>query len=320
MSLISTCVVICSLLLGRYRINWSDFLNFITNNSNQDPLIYNILIHIRIPRALFAYLIGIALSVSGAVYQSLFQNRLVSPGVLGVNSGACVGAGISILLGTSIALRTIISFSFGILAVLLSFLIQRMSKNKTPVVLVLAGIVTCGLMDSIMGIIKYIADGKNQLASITFWMLGSLADTEMQQVLLILPFVIVCTGILLLLSWHLNAMSIGEKTAISLGINYRAERIIIVGCATLLTSITISFSGSIGWVGLIIPNIVQSIFGSDNKRSLPMVIFFGGIFMVIVDTLARSLSPSEIPLGIITGFFGALVYCFILMKKRNIAI
>ena len=313
-------VITCGfcLCIGRYSIPPKDTISFLIGNLEHDTASFNVLYHIRIPRILLSYLIGIALSASGAAYQSLFHNRLVSPGVLGVNSGACVGAGICILMGTSIAVRTITSFSTGILAAFLALLIQKCAKNKSPIVLVLAGVVVSALMNSIIGIIKYIADGKNKLASITFWMLGSIADSEINQVYLLLPFVAVCCTVILLMSWRLNAMSLGEKEALSVGINYKAERLLIICCSTLLTSVTVSISGSIDWVGLIIPNISRSVVGSDNRKMLPITILLGGIFMTIVDTLARSISPNEIPLGIITGLFGSVIYFFILISKRGI--
>lgn len=313
-------VITCGICLciGRYNIATKDVMNFLIGNLEQDTASYNVLYHIRIPRILLSYLIGVALSASGAAYQSLFHNRLVSPGVLGVNSGACVGAGICILMGSGVAMQTITSFSTGILAAFLALLIQKCAKSKSPIVLVLAGIVVSALMNSIIGIIKYIADEKNKLASITFWMLGSIADAEINQVYLLLPFVAVCCTVILLMSWRLNAMSLGEKEALSVGINYKSERLLIICCSTLLTSVTVSISGSIDWIGLIIPNISRSVVGSDNRKMLPITLLLGGIFMTIVDTLARSISPNEIPLGIITGLFGSVIYFFILISKRGI--
>lgn len=317
LTFVSIAVALICLCAGRYRFALKDVI-FVFAGDHASSTGYNVMKHIRIPRVLLSYLIGIALAVSGAAYQSLFHNRLISPGVLGVNSGACVGAGICILMGCGTVARVFFAFVFGIAAALLALGIQKISKNKSALVLVLAGIVVSALMNALIGIIKYMADGENKLASITFWMLGSIADAEISHVYFLLPFVIVCTGIILAMGWRLNAMSLGEREAMSVGINYKRERLIVICCSTLLTSVSISISGSIDWVGLIIPNIVRSLVGGDNRKILPLTILLGGIFMMIVDTLARSISPNEIPLGIITGLFGAIAYFFILISKKGI--
>lgn len=318
LSCLSIVIIVVCLCVGRYQINVSDLISVFNHNDVNNATSYNILIHIRIPRVLLAYLIGVALSVSGAAYQSLFHNKLVSPGVLGVDAGACVGAGICILLGVNVVGRTAIAFLCGIIAACLALVIQRFSKNKSALVLVLAGIVVSAFMNAIIGIIKYIADGENKLASITFWMLGSIVNAEMEQVYFLLPFVVVCTFILLAMSWRLNAMSLGEKEALSVGVSYRKERLLIICASTLITSVAVSISGSIDWVGLIIPNIARSLVGSNNQRMIPITMLLGGMFMTIVDTMARSISPNEIPLGIITGLFGAISYFFILVSKKGV--
>lgn len=316
--LLSVLTVSVCLMIGRYSIGFSDLWAFLTGTLDSNDPVYNVLLHIRIPRILLSYLVGVALAVSGAAYQSLFQNRLVSPGVLGVNSGACVGAGLCILLGAGAVVRTAAAFSFGVAAAVIALIIQKLSKSRSPLVLVLAGITVSALMNSVIGIIKYVADGQNKLASITFWMLGSISNAEMEHIYLMLPTVLICSGVIMIMSWRLNAMSLGEKEALSIGINYRANRLIIICFSTLLTSVTVSISGSVDWVGLIIPNIARSITGSDNRKLIPVAVLTGGIFMTIVDTAARSISVNEIPLGIITGLFGAIAYAFILIGKRRV--
>ena len=317
--IVSLVMMIMCLCVGRYKLSLTDIWNVIRyGKSCGDLSAYNVLVHIRLPRILISYLIGIALSVSGAAYQSLFNNRLISPGILGVDAGACVGAGICILLGVGSFGITTVAFVFGLLSAALTLMKQKVARSSSPLLLVLAGMVVGALMNSAIGIIKYLADGENKLASLTFWMLGDISGAEMKQVLWVLPVVVICTTILLLMGMRLNAISLGEKEASSLGINYKRNRMIIVCCSTLLTCMSVSIAGSIDWIGLIIPNIVRSIFGCDNKKIIPYSILFGGVFMVIVDTLARTLSPSEIPLGIITGIFGAVVYFFIIIGKKGV--
>lgn len=318
LGIISVITIFLCLCIGRYHIEINDVLSLFDLRNGTETPAKNILLHIRIPRVLLAYLIGVALSVSGAAYQGLFHNRLVSPGVLGVNSGACVGASLCILLNAGTAERITVSFLFGIVAALMALAIQKFSRNKSSLVLVLAGIVVSAFMNAMIGIIKYVADGQDKLASITFWLLGSIANAEMSHVYLVLPFVTICSAIILSMGWRLNAMSLGEKEALSVGINYKAVRLIIVLCSTLLTSVSVSISGSIDWIGLIIPNISRSIVGANHRKMLPISMLFGGIFMTIVDTVARSISPNEIPLGIITGLFGAVTYLVILLNKKGI--
>lgn len=312
---LSVFIVVLCLCIGRYDISMRDVFSFLIGKDISNGTVWNVLYHVRMPRLCVAYVIGIALAVSGAVYQTLFNNRLVSPGVLGVEAGACVGAGICILAGMSTLMVSMASFVLGVISALLAVVIQRMTRSVSTTTLVLAGIVVSALMNAIIGLIKYVADGENKLASITFWMLGDLSGAEMSDLSYLLPIVILCTMILFVMRWRLNALSLGEKEAASLGINYRTETVLVVMLATLLTSVSVSVSGTIGWVGLIIPNVARSIWGNDNKRIIPASVLLGGIFMVIVDTIARTVAPSEVPLGVITGFLGSITFVVILIKK-----
>lgn len=315
LGVISVFVILICLCIGRYKISVNDVVAALLGNEVSNGTAWNVLFHIRIPRICVAYVIGVALAVSGAVYQTLFNNRLVSPGVLGVEAGACVGAGICILAGMSTLIISITSFALGVSSALLAVLIQRMSRSSSATTLVLAGVVVSALMNAVIGLIKYVADGENKLASITFWMLGDLSGAELSDLSYLLPIVVICTVVLFIMRWRLNALSLGEKEATSLGINYKTETVVVVMLATLLTSVSVSISGTIGWVGLIIPNVARSVWGSDNKRIIPASILLGGVFMVIVDTIARTIAPSEVPLGVITGFLGAITFVAILVKR-----
>ncbi len=314
----SLIVMLACFCVGRFPVSIKELFSLIFGRGDEiRASAKNVLVHIRAPRIFLSYIIGAALSLSGTVYQNLFNNRLVSPGILGVDAGACVGAGIGILLGWGNVLVTVFSFAVGFIAAIMSVGIQKMTKSTSPVVLVLAGVVVSALMNALIGLIKFMADGQNKLASITFWMMGDLSNAEMKHVFYLMPIVLVCSVVLYMMRWRMNAVSLGEKEALSLGINYKRERLIIVMCATLLTSVSVSISGSIGWVGLIIPNVSRTFFKNDTQKLIPVSIFLGGIFMVVVDTLARTLSATEIPLGIITGFLGAIVYGVIIIKRRT---
>lgn len=315
LAVLSVFAVVLCLCIGRYDISVIDVFSFLIGSDISNGTAWNVLYHIRMQRLCVAYVIGVALAVSGAAYQTLFNNRLVSPGVLGVEAGACVGAGICILAGMGTLMISMTSFVLGIFSAFLAVVIQRMTRSASTTTLVLAGVVVSALMNAMIGLIKYVADGENKLASITFWMLGDLSGAEMSDLNYLLPVVVICTMILFVMRWRLNALSLGEKEAASLGINYKLETVLVVMLATLLTSVSVSVSGTIGWVGLIIPNVARSIWGNDNKRIIPASVLLGGIFMVIVDTIARTVAPSEVPLGVITGFLGSVTFVVILIKK-----
>lgn len=306
------CVCMC---IGRYKISLTELFGILVCQDNNNTTVYNVLYHIRIPRIMVAYIIGMALACSGVAYQSLFNNRLVSPGILGVDAGACVGAGICILLGYNSVMISFCAFLMGTVSAFLAVTIQKLARSDSTSILVLAGIIVSALMNSAIGLIKYLADTHNKLASITFWIMGDLSGAELSDLYVLLPVTVLCLSIIYFFRWRLNAFSLGVRTATSLGINYKSESLLLILCATLLTSVSVSVAGSIGWVGLIIPNVARGIYGSDNKKIIPASILLGGIFMVVVDTLARSLSPTEIPLGIITGILGAITFLYIIIQK-----
>ncbi len=287
----------------------------ITGDTEDYNQMLRILQNIRIPRSFASFMVGACLSVAGLVYQTTFNNKLVSPDILGVSSGCCVGAGIAILLGMSAGLIRIMAFVFGFIAVSIAILLPRLFRNHSALTLVLSGIIVGSFMDSILAIIKYIADRNEKLADIVFWIMGSLAGIQMDEVLSstlinIFPFII-----LLLIGWRINVISLGMEEAQSLGINYKRNRLIIIACSTLLTANCVSISGNVGWIGLVIPHIARAFVGDDARKAMPVAALCGGLFLMIVDILSRLVSVNEIPLSIITGFIGAIIYTAVLAKR-----
>ncbi len=317
------CIMI-SLMVGQY--SFIDpitlikiFLNLFGANFKLPNSYLNIIKYIRLPRTIASFLIGGALSVAGLVYQNTFNNKLVSPGILGVSSGACVGAGIAILIGVNNIFISIFAFAFGLIAVFISLLLPKFFKNKSTIILVLSGIIVGGFLDSIIGLIKYLADREEKLASITFWMMGSVTGISNEEILYVLPFIIIPFIIFIFMSNRIDVVSLGRDEAKTLGVNYNRNRLIIIICSTLLTAAAVSISGNVGWVGLVIPHIARAIVGNKSRESLPVSFFIGGTFMLIVDIFSRTLAKDDIPLSIITGIFGAIIYLFVLIKKgRNI--
>ena len=305
-----------SMSVGRYRIPFSDVIKYFTGQTVPE-LSTRVIAYLRLPRTLLAVLVGCALAVSGAIYQSAFNNKLVSPDLLGVSSGASVGACFAILLGLSGVFISLFSFVMGFIAVILTVLIAKIFKNKSNVVLLLSGIAVGGLMSSGVGLMKYLADDEMKLAEMTYWLLGDLSGTTMKEVWIMLPIVVASCIVTVLTSWRVNIVSLGAKESKALGINYNANMGILISIATILTAGAVSVSGTIGWIGLVIPNVVRLIVGSDNKKVLPLSMLLGAAFMIIVDMLARTLAPNEIPLSVITGIIGTPLFIYAIFKRRK---
>jgi iron complex transport system permease protein len=262
-------------------------------------------------------LIGSALSGAGAAYQSLFQNPMVSPDVLGASAGAGFGAAIGISFSFSFLGVTLTSFSFGIGAVAIACFISTRMRHDPAFGMVLAGIMTGSLFSSGISYLKLIADPNDTLPSITYWLMGSLASIRSQDVALASVPILLGLVPLLLLRWRLNILAMGEEEARSLGIHTGRLRLIVVCCATLATSAGVAVSGMIGWVGLVIPNLARMLVGSDNRHLMPASIMLGGIYLVLVDTLARLIAASEIPLGILTSFVGAPFFLYLMLRRQR---
>lgn len=276
-----------------------------------------VITQLRLPRLLGAIAVGAALSISGSVYQSIFQNPLVSPDLLGVSSGACAGAATAIILGLSNYFVTAFSFVAGIISVAICVGISTLTKRKSNLILIFAGVIVGRFMDSMVGIMKYFADAESQLGDIVNWQLGTLSKVSQNNIGIMLPIILVCLLVTLLLRWRVNLLSVGEKEAASLGVNVTFDRTVLIILSTLLTATSVCFCGTISWVGLIIPHISRWLIGSDNRYSLPLCTLLGSNFMVIADLIARAATDYELPLGVITGFCGAPIFAFILIKKSK---
>ncbi|MBE6028738.1 MAG: iron ABC transporter permease [Clostridiales bacterium] len=319
--LILLLLVLACLCVGKYsiapeeciRILWGKLIHA---QPSWDGMDEKLLIGIRLPRTMATVIVGAALALSGAVYQGIFKNPLVSPDFLGVSSGACVGAAIAILLSLSSGLIQIFAFFGGILAVSLTVLIPKAMRSESNLMLVLAGIIIGGAMTSVLGFIKYIADPETQLAAITYWQLGSFAYVDNHALLSVLPLSIAAAVILLAMSWWINVLSLGEKEAQMLGANVSVLRGVCIICSTVLTAGAVCISGTIGWVGLVIPHFGRMIIGSDNRHLLPGCCFIGGIFMLLVDTVTRVIGPAEMPVSILTGLLGAPFFAWLLYRQR----
>jgi len=321
-------VFIGAICFGRHSVPLRQTLRLLVNHVStglfRAPLaktwtdsMKSMVINVRLPRVIAAAAIGAGLSVSGATYQGIFKNPLVSPDLLGVSAGATVGASAAILLGLSSSLIQLCALVGGICAVLITVSIPRMFNNSSSTMLVLAGIVVSGFMSALQGLAKYVADPESQLASIVFWTMGSLASVMMKTVLPVLPAMAVALFLILGIRWRINLLSLGTAEAQSLGVNITLVRGLAVVCSTILTACSVCISGTIGWVGLVIPHFSRLLIGEDNRYMIPAAMLLGASFMVVVDTLARTLTSGEIPLSIITGLLGTPIFIILLKRQKS---
>lgn len=273
--------------------------------------------NVRLPRVLAGLLIGAALAASGAVYQGLFHNPLVSPDVLGVSAGASLGAVIGIFISGSVVLIQMLAFLGGLAAVGLVYGLGAGARDRDPMlILVLAGIAVGALLGAGLSLLKVLADPYNQLPAITFWLLGSLASVTSGDVKSVLPAILIGLVPMFLLRWRMNVMTLNDEEARALGVETRHMRLILIASATLMTSAAVSVCGIVGWIGLVIPHIARMIVGPNFSRLLPTSLLFGGCYLVAVDTLARSIAQIEVPLGILTASIGAPFFLWLLMTSR----
>lgn len=303
---------VISLFIGRYSFP-RGILEIVNNK-----LFQNLIIRVRTPRILFSMLVGFGISVTGLILQSVFKNPLADPGLLGVNQAAGFGAALAIVVyKNSDFIIQLFAFTFGIIALFLTILISRKVGRSEQLSLILSGIAVSALFSAGLGIIKYIADPLDELPSIVFWLLGSLSNISWKDLLKITPILLFCIFILYKKRWRINTFSLEEEVLFSLGIKKKIELNVVLILSVLITTSIVSLSGIIGWVGLIIPNIARLIAGPDLRKSFITSMVIGGIFVLFCDNLARSILPGEIPLGIITAFFGALLFITLLFRQKD---
>ena len=308
---------LASCCLGRLHIAPSDLWTALwePGASGQTAVV---LWRIRIPRMLAAAAVGAALAAAGTVFQVLFRNPLVSPDVLGVSHGAGVGAALGLLWGLPAAGVQLLAFAGGLLAVWLVYRVARQVPGQDPALaLILSGIVVGAVLTAALSMLKYTADTDNTLPSIVFWMMGSLTSITLTDVRFSVPLILAAIVPLLVVSWQLNLLALGEEEAHALGADVRRLRLLVVGCATLATATSVSISGVVGWVGLIVPHACRVAVGPEVGRLLPVSVLCGAGFMIAVDTLSRMLAGVEVPLGILTALLGAPIFLRLLVTAER---
>ncbi|MGE0099557.1 MAG: FecCD family ABC transporter permease [Hydrogenophaga sp.] len=314
--------VLVALALGRTDIPLSDIWHLLTSLLQGAPApneqVQTVVLQIRGPRIVAAIAVGGALAVAGAVFQGLFRNPLVSPDILGASAGAALGAVLGIFLSFGVFGIQAAAFVGGLLAVALVYGVGSTVRHGDPVlVLLLAGIVIGALLGAGIGLVKVLADPYNQLPAMTFWLLGSLAAAHADDLLPLIGPVALGTVVLLLLRWRMDVMSLPEEEARSLGARTTGLRLLIVAAATLVTAASVAAAGIVGWVGLVVPHLARFLVGPSFARLLPTSAALGGGFLLLIDSLARTLAPVEIPLGILTALIGSPFFIVLLRRASR---
>ena len=305
--------------IGRYFITPVEVIEAIagrfTGNYEISEMAYKTVWNLRIPRILLALLVGAGLSTAGCAFQSLFANPLATPDTLGVASGASFGAALGILLGLDMLGMQVVSFVMGALAVTLTWL-GGSGKGRGLSSVVLSGIMMGSLFNALVSLVKYVADAETQLPAITYWLMGALSSASYRSLMFGAPAILIGIAVLFLIRWRMNLLPLSEDEAKSSGINIYTLRIVTIICATMITASCVSMCGQVGWVGLLIPHMCRMKFGSNHLSLIPASISLGATFMVIVDTVARTMTASEIPVSILTAIIGAPFF-IILMRKSG---
>lgn len=308
-----------SLCLGRYWVDPATVLNilssyFIPVTPDWTEIEKSVITNIRLPRLLLAMLVGAGLAISGAGFQGLFGNPLVSPHILGVSAGAGFGAALGILISGQVGTVQALALFFGITAVIATWVISRL-KNGTPLfMLVLSGVIVGAFFQALISLVKYIADPEDKLPAIVYWLMGSMSGASYDDLLIGAPLIIGGIVVLLLLRWRINILSLEEEEAQSLGINVQRTRWTVIAASTVITAASVCLCGIVGWVGLVIPHIARMLVGPDHKRLLPACISIGSFYLLFIDDIARTATAAEIPLSILTAIIGAPFFAYLLRR------
>lgn len=321
LTVILVVTVIASFVLGRYDITvWDALKAFAVSlgaDAQVEASVQKVVINVRLPRIILTCLVGGALSVAGCSYQTIFHNPMASPDILGASQGACFGAALGILFNFSSGGIVISAFVFSLSTIGLVYLINVFAKDRSIVSILLGGIVVGALFSAATSYIKLVADPNNQLPQITYWLMGSLAGAQLNEVLFSLFAIFIGLIPLQLLRWRMNLLTCPDEEALAMGISVKKLRFVVILCATLLTATCVSFSGMIGWVGLAVPHFCRFLVGNNLKKLLPASLIVGATFLLVIDNISRNLLTTEIPIGILTAFIGAPFFIVMLIRGER---
>ena len=309
-----------SLAFGRYSVPLGEVVRILLDRimpleQTWADTMETAVMNIRLPRIILAIMVGCSLSAAGAAYQGVFQNPMASPDLLGASSGACFGAALAIVLDVPRGMVTVFAFVFSFLTIMLVSAVGKHIRGSRIVNLILAGMMVSSLFSAATSYLKLAADPYEELPAITYWLMGGLSGTAMKDVIFAIIPMLVGWLVLLFLRWRINVLTVGEEEAMTMGLNTRRIRAFVILASTLLTAASVSVSGMIGWVGLVIPHLCRKLVGNDYRYLMPLSMVCGGIFLLLVDNLARNLIATEFPVGILTAFVGAPFFLFLMTRK-----
>lgn len=316
-------LMVVSLTLGTYEISTMDVARVLVSPLDSDladgvpEIAQRLVLNVRLPRVLAALLIGAGLAVAGVAFQGIFKNPLVDSNLLGVTAGAGFGASLVLLLQGDQFQVQMSAFAFGLLAVTLAFFGSKLYQTAPMIVLTLMGILIGSLFGSLTSLLKYLADPLDTLPSITFWLLGGLTSVTWTDIPLLAVLTIAGGLVFFVIRWQFNILSLGDREAVTLGVNPDRMKLLIIVCATLMTAIAVSVGGVIGWVGLVIPHAGRILVGPDHRRLIPISLALGASFLLTIDTVSRTMLPSEVPLGVLTGLIGVPILIVLLRRNRT---
>jgi len=316
--------ILLSFSLGRYPVPIKELIAILVNRlpsvnitqfweHTQEVAVWNV----RMPRVLMAVLVGASLSAAGACYQGVFQNPMAAPDILGASAGAGFGAALAILIDMSSNGITLLAFTMSLITVAMVFFVSRHTKGEKVMGLILAGIMISSLFQAGTNFVKLVADPGNKLPAITYWLMGSFVGATKKELNFIIWPMLIGLIPLLVMRWRLNVLTLGDDEARALGVDAGRIRLFAVVCATLITAASVSVSGMIGWVGLVIPHMMRRLVGSDYRYLLPASVLGGGLFLLMVDNVSRSMSSTEIPIGILTAFIGAPFFLLLITRRGD---
>lgn len=315
-------LVLAALGTGRYAIPMDRVLAILAENlfafeATWPPVEEQVVEALRLPRVLVALVAGAGLAMAGVALQGTFRNPLVGPQIIGVSSGAGFGGALGLLLTQSQIAVITLAFLFGVLAMAIVLWLSRVGGRSPVLMLVLAGVVTGAMFSALTSLIQYVADPEDTLPAIVFWLMGSFSTAGFDE-LAWLAGPVGCAGLLLmLLRWRINVLSLGDEDAQTLGLSVQATRIVIVVCVAAITAGVVAVAGVVGWVGLVVPHLARMIVGPDHRVLMPAAALVGAGYLLIIDTVARSATNAEIPLGVITALIGAPVFAYLLKRTQG---
>lgn len=306
-----------AMTFGRYPVDASDVFNVLLGKDVSSIQLKTVILNIRLPRVMLALIVGAGLSIAGVAFQSLFGNPLATPDTLGVASGASLGAVIAIMMELPLIGVQVMAMVFGLGAVAITFMVVTKKGMLDKSSIILAGIIIGALFNALISLVKYTADVETQLPAISYWLMGSLSSANYKTLLLGAPPILIGIVVLFAVRWRMNMLSLNIDEANATGTNMRFLRFLTIILSTSITASAVSMCGQVGWVGLLVPHICRMMFGSNNSKLIPASISIGAVFLVVIDTVARSATGSEIPISVLTAILGAPFFILLLRNSNR---